>query len=464
MSAGGRDIQHRYRVFETGDGFLIDGGPGRAPVRVTHGGTCWLVEGGQTQTRFGLCQVVGVAAAAAALALAAWQPHPGSRAPEHVLRDWACRQAARAMAHLVAGQARRLLPRTDPTVLAVQRAIFAATFGVGPLALDETFYRLATPYMLSDICNYRAAAIAARNLCEPWGASVFGRHAAGRGAEDGMECTCTLSVARAAEELKSWRGLFAPTGQPYTSLNRTLMNLPGGVSHHLVCKLGRIHLERPVTDRVELAVLALSADYPHTVNQAVFQRADRGQVERALRRVAAAIRTPLTSRRTKDLRTLVGYLADCPERHEGNLGGLADRTIRWHRDTHARQIDELVAEHGDHPVALPPVPLPDQPGLRFLGRISDICLEGREMRHCIASYASKALAGECVLFHVEHRGEVASVEVDRRGRVLQAYGPGDCRNAAARWGERKLREWGRTFPAPAGVPAGAADADDDIPF
>ena len=45
------------------------------------------------------------------------------------------------------------------------------------------------------------------------------------------------------------------------------------------------------------------------------------------------------------------------------------------------------------------------------------------MRHCIASYAGKALAGESFLFHIEHRGEVASVEVDTRGRVLQAYGP-----------------------------------------
>src|SRR5207244_2666816 len=36
--------RHRYRVFQTDDSFLIDGGPGRAPVRVTHGGTCWVVE------------------------------------------------------------------------------------------------------------------------------------------------------------------------------------------------------------------------------------------------------------------------------------------------------------------------------------------------------------------------------------------------------------------------------------
>jgi hypothetical protein len=464
----GRDMEprHRYRIFETGDGFLIDGGTGRAPVRVTHGGTCWLVEGGPDQRRFGLCQITGVADAAAGLALAAWHPRPGSSAPEQMIRTWACQQTARAMAHLVAGQANRLLPRTDQAVLYVQRAVFAATFGVGSLILDEAFYRAADPYVISDISKYRAAAIVARNLCEPWGPCTFGRHGSSCGLWVGQDCTCTIPVPRAVEYLKNWRDLLSPTGKPYTSLNRTLMNLPGGVSHHLVCNLARIQLERPVTDRVEFTVVALSADYPRTVNQPVFQRADREQIERALRRVAAALHTPLTSRRTRDLRTLIGYVADYPEHHDGTLSGLADRAIRWHRQIRDREVEDLLAEYGgDHPVTQPPIPLPDVPGIRFLGRVSDLCLEGREMRHCIASYAGKALAGDCFLFHVEHRGEVASVEVDRRGRVLQAYGPEDRRNAAARWGEQMLRKWGRTFPITATVaPEGEDQETDGIPF
>jgi len=467
VSERSMEQEHRYKAFETRNGFLIDGGAGRVPLRVTHDGTCWLLECGTEQMRFGLYQVMALADAAAARAMAGWQRRPDSRAPDHVLRGWACRQTARAMAYLVADQARRLLPRTDPTVLAVQRAIFAATFGAGALAVDESFYRVADRYVIADICRYRAAAVAARNLGEPWGPCRFDRHDphCRRGRPD---CTCAISTTRAAEHLENWRGLFSPTGRPYTSLNRTLMNLPGGVSHHLICNLGCITLERPVTDRVELTVLALSADHPRTANQVVFHRADRRQVETALRRVAAAIRSPLTSRRTRDLRTLVGFLADYPERHDGNLGGLADRAIRWHRDAHRRDVEELVAEYGgDHPVALPPIPLPNHPDLRFLSRISEICLEGREMRHCIASYAGRALAGECFLFHVEHQDQVASVEVAPCGRVLQAYGPGDCRNSAARWGERVLREWGRGFPTPAAMIDGAKEENPgncDVPF
>jgi hypothetical protein len=38
------DHRRRHRVFQNDDSFLIDGRPGRTPVRVTHGGTCWLVE------------------------------------------------------------------------------------------------------------------------------------------------------------------------------------------------------------------------------------------------------------------------------------------------------------------------------------------------------------------------------------------------------------------------------------
>jgi hypothetical protein len=453
--------QHRYQVFETRDGFLVDGGPGRAPVRVTHRATCWQVEGSSQQLRFGLFQVSGVADAAARLALGAWQPRADSRAPTFRIRDWAVQRAARAMAHLTAEQSRRLLPRTDSAVLGVQRAIFAATFGAGALALDERFYRLAAPFVISDVCCYRAAAIGVRNLGEAGCSLSVGWHEPGCAGRERGRCTCTVSVEQAVERLKDWRGLFSPTGHAYTSLNRTLMNLPGGVPHHVVCNLAGITLERPVTDRVEFTVVALGASDSRRVNRQVFLRAERGQIERALRRVGAAIRTPLDSRRTRDLITLVHYLADYPEAHTGNLGGLAHQAIRWHRDQPLRQLKELVELYGgDQPVAQPPIPLPTRPGIRFLGRIREICLEGGEMRHCIATYAGEALAGQCFLFHIERRGEVASAAVDLCGRVRQAYGPGNCRNAAARWGERVLREWGRGFPAP----AASSVEDDGIPF
>ena len=67
------------------------------------------------------------------------------------------------------------------------------------------------------------------------------------------------------------------------------------------------------------------------------------------------------------------------------------------------------------------------------------------MDNCIASYAQSAVAGECFLFHVRHRGEHASVEVDPRGNVRQAEGPSNSSNHAAAWGAERLHEWGRSL-------------------
>ncbi len=67
--------------------------------------------------------------------------------------------------------------------------------------------------------------------------------------------------------------------------------------------------------------------------------------------------------------------------------------------------------------------------------------EGQRMGHCIENYAAPAVAGECFLFHIDHRGESASVEVGCDGSVRQTAGPGNRDNHAARWGAQRLRTW-----------------------
>src|SRR5262245_38214677 len=58
------------------------------------------------------------------------------------------------------------------------------------------------------------------------------------------------------------------------------------------------------------------------------------------------------------------------------------------------------------------------------------------------------------LFHVEHAGEHASVEVGEDGRVRQAFGPRNQCNDAAQWGAQALSRCGSQFPrlATLGVP------------
>ena len=79
------------------------------------------------------------------------------------------------------------------------------------------------------------------------------------------------------------------------------------------------------------------------------------------------------------------------------------------------------------------------------------------MKHCIATRAYDAVRGNAYLFHVEHKGQSASVEVSPySGNVVQAAGPGNELNQAAKWATRVLNRWGRGLVATrdAGVQVG----------
>jgi hypothetical protein len=451
--------QRRYTFVEQADGFRIDGGPDRVPVQVTLRPTCWAVEAQRVQSNFGLFQQHALIETAARLLMSRWQPKAGKGGRRlWQMRQWAEKQTVRGITPRIFWQVRRLLPKVDSVVLDVQRAIFAATFSTGSLALDESFYQNADRFLLSDVVRYRAAAIAVRNVCECWGNNSFhlDRHG-------------YFTTEQALGFLSNWRGLFSPTGRPYPILNRVLMNLPGGMSHHVVCKLSGFELQRPITDRVELTLLCLGTESMHRRHEHVYQHACREQIQRAVRHVAESTHNPWSTRRTGDLRSFAMYLDDYREKHAGNVVGLADKAIRWHRAAHRQHVQQMIGFlGGDQATTLPPIPLPDEPGIRFLGRVSEIATEGQEMQHCIASYARQAVRGECFLFHVEHGAEKASVEVSASGVIRQSYGPHNRRNEAAAWGERILRRWAARFPPEFRFQQAEAAAhclaDDDIPF
>jgi hypothetical protein len=278
--------------------------------------------------------------------------------------------------------------------------------------------------------------------------------------------------------LGDWKALFADTGHAYRTLNRTLMNLPGGLPHRQVCNLRRLHLERPLENRLELLALLLyagmraerdesldgRADHTH-----VFQHAPARQIKEALRRVSAHTRTPLSTRKTSDVRQLVQFLADYPQPHTGNLVGLAERAIRWHRDRQQQQVAAMRRQYGAETLtAPPPIAPPEVPGVTFLATIGALCAEAERMQHCVATYVDLAVHGNCFLFHIVHQGEEATVEVGAEGCVRQAQGPRNQRNGAARWGKRVLNRWAAEFPPPGhGHPGGRRAVyveDEDIPF
>jgi hypothetical protein len=486
-------VESRYRFSEDLFGFRVEGRE-RPPVQVLLHPlgleACYAGEERPgSRERFGFYNFGRLLEFVAGGLLRHWRPQEGW----YGVRQWAQRQTARAIARRLREHWQRLLGRADPTVLAVQRAVFAATFGDAPLAAEPELYQ--DRFLVHDVLHYPAAAVAVRNawvLCRDLPLarlhhSPQARDLRALAAQMGLPVSIAVTdpedpdPATQLARLQDWKSLFADTGHAYRSLNRTLMNLPGGVPHRQVCNLRRVHLERPLTRRLELLALVLyaglraerddlggaRADHTH-----VFTHAPARHLVEAMRRVSAHTRNAMSSRRAGDVRLFVHFLADYPEPHAGSVVGLAERAIRWHRDRQQEQTAALRRSYGAETLTMsPPIPPPDVAELRFLDSVGAVCAEAERMQHCVASYVDLAVQGNCYLFHVNYGGEEATVEVGCEGAVRQAQGPRNQRNRAARWGKRVLSRWAAGFPpalstyhsARRAIPLGAAP-DEDIPF
>jgi len=458
--------ERRYRAEPTANGFVLDGGADRQRVRVNLLDTCWQVvpeapdEVGPVRC-FGLFDMRRLINWVTHLSLIHWVPR--SSAPPHWrLKAWVEAQSRRSIAWVVGSERQRLLStNVDPLVLKTQRAVFAACMHTAEILQDSDFYLFADRHLLADIERYRAAAIAVNLLGED-----LQRHYAatftGSSDSDSNGGSRALAMFRTCQRLESWRTLFSDTGRTYSALNVTLDKLAGGMSPMLVSQqLSKTHLVRPMLDRLELSVLLLSLERQPHHHHRVFQFASRREILAAMVRVGHALRRELCPRRTVDMGTFLKYLCDYPEDHSGNIVGLANRSARYHRLLATQRNHLSVDQADDQPMAVPPVPLPSRTGLRFLDTAGAVRHEGMLMGHCIASYVDRARTGQSFLFHYDHAGEIASVGGDAWGRVIQACGPYNAANSAARKAKRLLGTWGRTFPRCSPVPF---VVDSDIPF
>jgi hypothetical protein len=476
----------RYRFREDPLGFSVEG-DNRPPVRVAFRPTgleAWcvgeLVTGSREQ--FGFYSFGKLLQFVARGLMRDWQPRKGW----YGARTWAHEQTARAIARRLREQWLRLVGRADATVAAVQKTVFAATFGDAPLASEVELYR--DRYLVQDILHYPAAATALRNAWMLTRDLPLARLRSSAPAADlrrlAHDLGLTLHLGATIQEqptlteqldrLRDWKALYSHTRHDYRSLNRTLMNLPGRVPHRLVCNVRRVHLERPLGSRLELLCVVLyagiRADREGPVGGAdhgrVLQHARAEEIKEAMRRVSLYLRQPLEPRKSAHVRQLVQFLADCPEPHAGNVVGLAEKSIRWHRSRQHVQTAAMWHNFGGQTAVMtPPIDLPAAPGVSFLGTVSAICTEAEQMHHCVASYVEPAVRGNCYLFHVRHKGEEATIEVGCEGRVRQAQGPRNQRNAAAIWGKRVLARWAAKLPLPA--PEQQREywpADDVVPF
>jgi hypothetical protein len=200
-------------------------------------------------------------------------------------------------------------------------------------------------------------------------------------------------------------------------------------------------LLRPITNRLELTTVLCAGPQPPGRSR-VFAFSTADQIKEAMKRISAHLHKKLSPRRTKDIGQAVDFLLDYPGDHRGNIVGLANKAIRWHRDCWREQAEEATRDLPDDTlIAVPPIPLPQVEGIRFLTTVGDVRNESNTMQHCIRHYAKAAGDGECYLFHVEHDGERASVEVSPFGFVVQSQGPSNSQNRATEWGEKVLGSW-----------------------
>jgi hypothetical protein len=336
-----------------------------------------------------------------------------------------------ALAPRVAALRDRRLAALQPHLGRVEAALRRVGCQVPHLAHEPALYR--DGYTAADVVRFPAAASALGCV-------------GGTLPLPGQDRPVTLlDLARA---MRGWRGLFSPTCTPYRSLNRTLAALPRGVPATTLGHLRHVRLEHPVKDRPRLLLLLLyaarSRDTLSPGDQAqnlhVLQHATPQDLEDALRALSLHLRRPLRPSHLEDLRTASLVLADFPGAHHGKLTGLAKKAVRWH---------QLPAQAKGYPPSMPtappPVPPPGDPHVRFLATVGQVVEEGRVMGHCAASYADRAVRGRCFLFHVDDGQSQATVEVDHRGTVQQAQGPGNQDSPAAAWGARVLRAWADTW-------------------
>lgn len=182
----------------------------------------------------------------------------------------------------------------------------------------------------------------------------------------------------------------------------------------------------------------------------------------------------------EEIDDLCDYLADCYGRNAGyslkgrTLVSLSRQMREWHRDLEAIQRIEAQRRRAEHAHAVGAVASASWPGASIadwtwspstsarsrrgeeyrpkhnreeyavvqLRTAADLVAETRTMRHCVASYAGKCIAGQASIWSLRHRAAgrtelMLTIELDRLHRAVQVRG---FANRLPRDDEREILE------------------------
>ena len=390
------------------------------------------------------------------------------------LKEWAKNRFAKGISFSLYPAWKSLVESVNPSILAIYKKFFVTR---GPKAripiilINTEIYKNKT--LVNDLLNYNSIHIFLEDACLEDGKVIFQR----RGLWDRIE-----------QREENWRLLFSNTPKTYKALNLTLDKWPRGVPVELARKLHTIRLTEPIHDRVKMIAVLCSlgiSDYGDKINRLdCIMRSSPEQIRKAFKifkknyEKMHKIKASFTLRGMKGISHLVSYICDYDGSHEGEIVGLLEKSHRWHQDLElrraaaeerrriewelgapererlaaldragweARQAAEAAQRELEKKMAtaLPPIPLPEDTSFRFLKTFEEVVKEGEEMGHCIATYASQAVRGECFLFHIDHNDEKASIMVNKEGRIVQCYGPRNCINKASEWAIMSLSGWAK---------------------
>jgi hypothetical protein len=353
------------------------------------------------------------------------------------IKTWAEERTSKALNKPVHELWEKRISELDHKIVSIHKRMFSIAAGRGNWSnIRRLFRECEDEYLISDIFKYRSAALAV----------LFGE---------------------SEEWIKNWKTVFSTDGA-YTSLNKTLTKLPGGIPPALIVNnLRNIRLPEPVTSRIRLyAYLRLSENPRFYANEELINswmkiilRSTDDEIKQAVRLVLTAF----PNKFTKDLRSglevgrAFGLMYDYLGSWDNiSMLGLARRTIEYHNNIElqrrlqeeervrqwtrrAKENEKLTQSN----TALPKIELPKDKHINLISTYRDVVEEGRLMNHCIAQYAERAVRGQCYLFHVDYNDEMASVEVSPTGFVKQSYGPHDTINSASEYGRRVLSQWAK---------------------
>jgi hypothetical protein len=347
------------------------------------------------------------------------------------IRTWACKNTGRVLNHRLHEVWLNSLNNINPLVRDIHRKLFSISCGKGNWNYVRDLLQSNNHYLIEDVLNYRAAGISVL-----WGYDF--------------------------DENMDWMLKYSSTGRKYTSLNKTLMNLPGNIPAHLILHgLANVYLPEPATTRIRLlAYLMLGGEgRGDEENKYVVLRSSDNEIREAIRLMWNQFPNKNTGTFTKaqGIMSALGLMRDYVGSWSNiNIIGLAKRSIEYHRNENLRR--ELQRQHWERQLlerqqemerikesdtTKPKLKLPDDECIKFLSSYKEVVKEGELMHHCIGSYAERAVKGDSYLFHIDYKGQQASVEVNPKGYVQQAYGPYNVKNLATEYGSRVLNDWAK---------------------